>query len=117
MDTEKKWLKFRGFHPSDFTRCYLGEKLSMLHAEAPYGSIMNAEFVRNGKSVRGKISISSKAGQFIAIASGRKLKEVNNKLLTQIRKKLEKWKKRRFRNDRLSQPLDISFNTKPDAAS
>jgi hypothetical protein len=89
-------IKFQGFHPSDFTRSYLHERLSELQDEAPYGSTVHAIFTRKKEQLKGIVSIHSSAGRFFAMASGSKVKDVGKKLVEQIRKQLDKWKSLRF---------------------
>lgn len=103
-------LKFQGFHPSDFTRSYVDNKIQALHEEAPYGATIKAAFTRKDHLFKGAITIYSSAGKFFAIASGRKFKEVNHKLIEQIRKQLKKWKSKRFTDRHLDNPeADHSF--------
>lgn len=94
-------IKFQGFHPSEFTRSYLNEKMSALHNGAPYGSRLKAVFTRDGHIFKGVVSIRSSAGKFFATASGSKLKEVTHRLVGQIRKQLSRWKSQRFERDSL----------------
>lgn len=96
MYMEDNQLKFQGFHPSDFTRSYLGEKMSAIQDWAPYGSTLKATFTRRDRLFKGVVSVSSSAGRFFAIASGHKLKEVTHKLTQQIQKQLSRWKEQRF---------------------
>jgi hypothetical protein len=101
------FLKFQGFHPSDFTRSYLNDKMSAIHDEAPYGSSLHATFTRRDHLFKGVVTIYSSAGKFFAIASGSKLKEVSHRLVEQIRKQLDRWKSQRFCHESLK---DIAFN-------
>lgn len=94
-------LIFQGFHPSEFTRAYLGDKLSAIHLEAPYGSNLKAVFTRKDRLFKGVVTISSSAGRFFAMASGYKIREVTHRLVSQMRRKLNKWKSQRFDNGSL----------------
>ena len=93
---ENRHLKFQGFHPSEFTRSYLGDKMSAIQDWAPYGSTLKATFTRNDRLFKGVVTIYSSAGKFFAIASGHKLKEVTHKLVQQIHRQLDRWKEKRF---------------------
>lgn len=107
MFMDDRFIKFQGFHPSDFTRSYLNDKMSAIYDEAPYGSTLRATFTRKGPLFKGVITIYSSAGKFFAVASGNKLKEVTNKLIEQIRKQLDRWKSQRFPRESLR---NIVFN-------
>ncbi len=104
---ENLMLKFQGFHPSDFTRTYLNDRMMHLQDEAPFGSTVHASFSRQNKFFKGIITINSNAGKFFAIASGTKLKDVTHKLNEQIRKQLERWKSRRHNKESIK---DVDFD-------
>lgn len=101
MLMDDRFLKFQGFHPSDFTRSYLNDKMSAIHEETPYGSTLHATFRRKGHLFKGVVTIYSSAGKFFAVASGNKLKEVTNRLIEQLRKQLDRWKSQRFQHESL----------------
>lgn len=96
---ENLMLKFQGFHPSEFTRSYLNDKMMHLQDEAPVGSQVHASFSRQNKFFKGIVTINSNAGKFFAMASGTKLKDVTHKLNEQMRKQLERWKSRRHNRE------------------
>lgn len=98
---ENMMIKFQGFHPSDFTRSYLDDKMALLQDEAPRGAHMEASFTRRDSAFKGVVTIFSPAGKFFAVASGTKLKEVTHKLNEQIRKQLAKWKSKAHRKESL----------------
>lgn len=98
ISMDNRILKFQGFHPSEFTQNYLEEKIDLLLEEAPYGATLKMDMSRKDDQFKGMITIYSSSGRFFAISSGRKLKEVTNKLIEQIRKKLDRWKRRRFQH-------------------
>lgn len=102
MFTNDRLLKFQGFHPSEHTRLFLDEKINLLHEEAPYGATLNAVFTRKGRIFKGVVTISSTAGKFVAVAQGTKLNVTANKIISQIRKQIDKWKSLRFVNDSVS---------------
>ena len=96
MYKDEVQIKYQGFHPSDFTKTFLQSLLSELYEESPSGSTMTADFSRKDNVFKAIISIRSSAGKFFAVASGRKLREVTDKIIDQIRKQLDKWKSTRF---------------------
>lgn len=89
-------IKYQGFHPSDFTKIFLQSLLSELHEESPSGSTLKAQFIRREHMFKAIVSIHSSAGKFFAVASGKRLREVADKIIRQIRKQLDKWKTARF---------------------
>lgn len=98
---ENSQLKFQGFHPSDFTRTYLDEKMSCLLEEAPYGATLNASFIKKDHLYKGVITINSVRGNFFATATESNLRETSHKLVEQIRRRLNKWKSHRFERESL----------------
>lgn len=112
-------LKIQGFHPTEFTRSYLNDKISAIHDEAPYGSTLKAVFTRRNHLFKGVVTIYSSAGKFFAVASGSRLRDVMHKLTEQIRKQLDKWKSQRFEHESLkdiphtdnSQPEEVDYDT------
>ena len=93
------FLSFQGFTPSEFTRRYLDLKLGQLQEEAPYGSLVRATFSRHDDRLKGIVRIESKAGRFVAVSSGRRFKDVSRKLMSQIRRQLERWRTLRFNSN------------------
>lgn len=106
---ENMMLKFQGFHPSDFTRSYLEDKMTILQHEAPYGAHMEATFTRNNKTFKAIVTILSPAGKFFAVASGTKLKEVTHKINHQLQKQMDKWKEKIHRKERIRDLNDEFF--------
>lgn len=98
---ENVMMKFQGFHPSDFTRSYLEEKMTILQDEAPKGAHMEAIFTRRDHAFKAVVSIFSPAGKFFAVASGPKLKDVTHKINHQLQKQLDKWKAKAHRKESL----------------
>lgn len=111
MPREEISLQFRGFHPSQFTQAYLNQKLSELYEAAPYGAHMDATFFRKDRSLKGVLTIYSSAGKFLAVASGRRVKEVTKKLMEQIRKQLSKWKSERFSKKNFAVTQELGHGT------
>lgn len=93
---EKRVIKYHGFHPSEFTKNYLEDKIDCAMLEAPNGATVRATFSRHGSEFKGHIAINSAAGNFFAIASGKKIKEATNKMIDQLHKQMEKRKDQRF---------------------
>lgn len=94
-------LKYQGFHPAEFTSSFLNKKMEELRSEAPHGATLNATFTRKNHAFKGVLTISSPSGQFFAIASHTRLREVNRRLFEQMRKQFEKWKSKKFQHEGL----------------
>lgn len=106
---ENMMLKFQGFHPSDFTRSYLEDKMTILQHEAPYGARMEASFTRHNQDFKGIVTILSPAGKFFAIASGTKLKDVTHKINEQLKKQFGKWKAKVHKKESIRDMNDEFF--------
>lgn len=98
-------IKYNGFHPSRFTESYLSSMMEELQHESPQGSTLRATFSRKDKVIKGVVQISSAAGPFFAVASGAGLKEVSKKLILQMRRRLEKWKSKKWHLDKEQRAL------------
>lgn len=94
-------MKFQGFNPSDFTRSYLENKMTILQDEAPIGANVQATFTRHDHTFKAIVTILSPAGKFFAIANGKKLKDVTHKINQQLQKQLNKWKSRSHKKESL----------------
>ncbi|MFN3454720.1 MAG: hypothetical protein ACK41T_07125 [Pseudobdellovibrio sp.] len=100
-------MQFQGFHPTDFTRNLLNGTLTEIREEAPTGANVKGTFSRKDRMFKGIITIYSSAGKFFATATGKKLKDVQHKLMQQMRRQLNRWKSERFHRpnaDELTQP-------------
>jgi hypothetical protein len=62
MLTQNTNIKYQGFHPSEFTKTYLNEKINLLQNEAPMGATLKAAFTRNNQMIKGVVSVYSSAG-------------------------------------------------------
>jgi hypothetical protein len=101
---EDYFLTYRGFHPSNYTRAVLQNRMKELLEEAPYGATLSATFAREERLFKGQLRVSSPAGNFLAMATGTRLHEVNNRLMRRIRRQIENWKAARFGRDAGSVP-------------
>jgi hypothetical protein len=94
-------IKFRGFHPSEFTESYLDERMRELQAEAPYGSALNASFTFQEKGIKAVVRITSGVGEIFATARGPRLREVIRQVVFQVRKQLGRRKTQRMGTESL----------------
>lgn len=90
-------IQYQGFHPSEFTRTHVSLVMSELQEEAPYGATLKGIVSRKEDQFKAMVTIYSSAGKFFATATGRKLKNVTDQILRQIRRQLGQWKSRRKR--------------------
>lgn len=95
-------LKYHGFKPSGFFHEYLQEQLIRATADVPYGSFVSGHFSRKKKLIKGFVQLHSTFNNFVASAEGERLKDVTKKITNQLRKKINKRKKRRFNHDRIT---------------
>jgi hypothetical protein len=58
---------------------------------------LKPEYYHPTASLKGVMTITSEAGRFTAVAEGSDLEEVNDRLKSQIRHRLQKWKVRHLR--------------------
>ena len=94
-------VRYYGFHPSEYTKSILDSILQEIYDESPDGSNLRASFSRHKEVLKGVIQINSPAGPFFASATGKGLHDVAHRLLQQMRRRLEKWKSKRFKHQSL----------------
>jgi len=94
-------IRYHGFHPSDYSKSLMDSIMQEIYDESPDGSCLKASFTRNKEILRGVVQVNSPAGPFFASASGAHVNEVAHRLLTQMRRRLDKWKSKRFRHERI----------------
>lgn len=101
-------VQYKGFSPSWETQAHVRELLQQLHDEAPTSSVVRAHISRVSDSFKGIMRITSAAGDFFAIASGRRIGEVTTKLSSRIRRQLMRWKSLRFTNETIRRHYDAA---------
>lgn len=93
-------IRYNGIHPSITTQQQIESTVKELFEEAPYGAVIHTSFTDRKGSVKGILQINSCAGHFFASAESHDLNEVLTSMIKQIRKRLKKWKEKRFKQDR-----------------
>lgn len=88
-------IQYQNFHPSAFTKQYLDTKLSQVTRRLPTGSSLKAVFTVENGGITATLRIMTAAGEFFAMSKGRFLKDVNRRLMVQIRRQLQRWHQRR----------------------
>lgn len=89
-------IEYQGFSPTDEIREHFERIIHEVHEEAPYGARIRAVFARRHRTFRGRIQINSAVGPFFAMARGDSYQAVMKRLLEQMRRRLNRWKSRRF---------------------
>lgn len=97
MDAKEVRVQFRGFHPSEAFEAHVNDVLEEVYEEAPYGANVLATITREGNFFKGHLKVNSAAGPFFAVAADSSPRGVMDFLFQRIRRKLAKWKDRRFR--------------------
>jgi len=92
-------IQYQGLHPSHETDVYLRAIMGELLEEAPYGASLKAQFSTKNDVVKGMITIRSVVGPFFCLATGGDLRAVGHQLLNQMRRRLDKWKSKRFNRE------------------
>lgn len=87
-------IQYQNFVPSAFTKDYLDGKLRGVLKRAPHGADMKAIFSVENGGITATLRIMTTAGEFFAISKGRFLKDVNRRLIVQIRRQIERWNQR-----------------------
>lgn len=104
-------IKYHGFHPSPEAKDYMESIIQEIRDEAPYGSHVKATISRKDHNFKGIIQINSFAGPFFTVASGDGLKDIAPRLLQQMRRRLDKWKSKRFEQETLKQVYEEYSNS------
>jgi hypothetical protein len=92
-------IRYHGFQPSDYTKAYWDSIMHEVYDEAPYGALVQATLSKRNEVYKGIIKINSSVGPFFTAATGNNPYSVAKKLLEQMRKRISKWKAKRFHND------------------
>ncbi len=96
-------IQFEGFSPSTYVETYVKEIVEEIRKEAPTLASVRATIHRAGKDFRGMVRIKSRAGEFFASASARRVHDLGHKLIYRIRRQLGKWKSTRFTRETIRQ--------------
>lgn len=98
MLTQDVRIHYLGFHPSPQTEMRLADWVWELHEEAPFDSCVKATYTKSGRTYQGMVRITSRAGEFFAIAKGPNLYSVGRETFGRVRRQLKKWKDQRQRS-------------------
>ena len=96
MLTQDVRVHFQGFHPSPKTEERLEHWAQEIHDEGPVESNVKAIYSRQGREYQAEVRVTSKAGQFLAMARGPNLYSAARDAVKRMRRQLEKWRTVRF---------------------
>ena len=89
-------IRYDGFHPSTLVQTDVESAVKEILVEAPVGASAEATFTKKDNIVKGFVHLHSSAGPFFAIATASEVHDVCRKLLGGMRRRLNKWKTKRF---------------------
>lgn len=100
---EELTIQYRGFSPSQFTQNHVRTLMQKIHDESPASATLRVSLVKMREhAFKGFIRISSHAGHFFVQATSSGVIDLTHQLLERARRKLEKWKRKRFHDRRHS---------------
>lgn len=117
MLTQDVRVHYQGFQPGPMTEMKLASWADEIHDEAPSDACLKATYTKSGRTYQGMIRITSRAGEFFAIARGPNLYAVARQAMDRIRRQLKKWKDVRHHRHVEQPPLDQSMERSMDQQS
>jgi hypothetical protein len=96
MSKQLVTVHYHDFHPSEQTRFFIDSIVNEIHRELPQGSTVSATFSLKDKIVKGMLHVGSYGGPFFSVAAAEDLKEVTVKLLEQMRRRIDKFKTKKY---------------------
>lgn len=104
-------VRYLGLHPGGDLDIFVREKLSEIQIEAPVDSFIHAHLIRLAeKDYKVNILISSGAGHFFASAHGAELRLVLKKVISNVRRQIEKWKDQKYHRGPPRAPMGTLFS-------
>ncbi len=103
MSKQLVTVHYHDFHPSEQTRFFIDSIVNEIQHELPHGSTVRATFSLKDKIVKGILHVGCYGGPFFAVAAAEDLKQVTVKLLEQMRRRIDKFKKNQHRREGLKQ--------------
>lgn len=108
-------IQYQGFSPAQITQNHVRSLMQKIHDESPASATLRVSLIKSGEhAFKGFIKISSQAGHFFVQATSTGVMDLTDQLLARARRKLEKWKRRRFHDHRaasLAEPDSFFFKT------
>lgn len=88
---------YQNLHPSDETRMFVDAIVNEIHLELPKGSKVRATFTAKDNIVKGVLQAGSHGKPFFAVAASTNVHEIAMTLMSQMRRRLEKYKSKYHR--------------------
>lgn len=88
---------YQNLHPSDDTRVFIDGIVNEIHHELPKGSKVRATFTAKDNIVKGILQAGSNGKPFFATAASTDMHDLAVRLLSQMRRRLEKFKSKHHR--------------------
>lgn len=92
MSLDNVTIKYQGFKLNKTSQEYLRNLFSDIAEECPRSAKIEVTFSRRDHLIKGMIHIHSKDGSFFSSAADHSLKVISETLMSQVRRRLEKWK-------------------------
>lgn len=92
MSSSHLMIKYQGFHMSEVSRQYIQDLFSGIAEETPRSAKINVTFTKKDNLLKGMIHIHSADGSFFSSAIDNNLKNISEKIVHQVRRRIEKWK-------------------------
>lgn len=83
---------YQNLHPSDETRSFIDAVIGEIYNELPKGSKVRATFTAKDNIVKGVLQAGSHGKPFFAVAASTNVHEIAMQLLSQMRRRLERYK-------------------------
>ena len=92
MSSSNLMIKYQGFKLSDISRNHIQSLFSGIAEESPNSAKINVTFTKKDNLLKGMIHIHSADGSFFSSAVDNNLKNISEKIVHQVRRRIEKWK-------------------------
>ena len=92
MSSDNVTIKFQGFKMNEWTKKYVRSLFSEMADQSPRTAKINVTLTKKDNLIKGMIHIHSSDGSFFSSAVDQNIKTVSEKILFQVRKRLERWK-------------------------
>lgn len=92
MSSSQIMIKYQGFKMSDESRNYIQSLFSEIAEESPRAAKIDVTFVKKDRLLKGMIHIHSADGSFFSSAVDHNIKVISEKIIHQVRRRIEKWK-------------------------
>lgn len=111
-------IQYHGFSPSEFARNHVHQQMQKIHDEAPASSTLRTTIHKVSEhSFKGFVRISSHAGHFFVQATSASLIDLTHILSERMRRKLDRWKGKRFHSNRHKPTLVIPIKRRDSGSA